>query len=267
MIAFGDNRPTSSTAGGEESKKARVLRLAQTDPFLSVDEIARKVGTTSRYVRTSLSEAGVTLTELRRRFARDLRKRLGTSASGREEDGAFGIEAAPISVTNAHEDEHEETRCVRVAQIVDGAAASLLRTNPQTPLLEISRLRVRNGQPLYVNQLVTNQYLTVSEQMLADDGPLHKLLDRMTGGATHPMLDRRTVEIVPATEYLAESLSVTPGHPLLRSGTLITAGSDDTPLAVEFSYFDAMRVRLELETASRRALRVIERSNDDQLPT
>lgn len=263
MIAYSDKAAASKSSGNGESKKARVLRLAQTDPFLSVDEIARKVGTTSRYVRTSLSEAGLTLTELRRRFARDVRKRLSGEDSGGEEEGSVAVASAPSLKALDQDDEHEETRCVRVSQVVDVAAASLLGTAPDTPLLEISRLRVLNGQPLYVNQLVTNQYLTVSEQMLAEDGPLYNLLRRVTGDAARPMLARRTVDIVPATEYLAESLGVQPGHPLLRSGTVITVGPDDTPLAVEFSYFDAMRVRLELETASRRAWRVIERAHPD----
>ena len=58
------------------SKKEQVLHLARYDPFLRIEEIARRVGTTAPYVRTVLSESRVLLGELRRAYARDMERRL-----------------------------------------------------------------------------------------------------------------------------------------------------------------------------------------------
>lgn len=260
MIDFGDRESSKKALDGEGSKKERVVRLAQADPFLSVEEIARLVGTTSRYVRTTLSEAGITLTDLRRRFADDMRRRL---AAAKPRDEYF-----PASTNAAAQPEHgrsrEETGYIRVAQLVDAETAALLGQQPDAPLLEVCRVRFVNGQPLYVNQLVTTERLAVSEKLLLEEGPLHALLERVSSGAVQPVTERRMVDIVPAGPFFAELLRVQPGHPLLRSGTVVAVAPGSAPLAVEFNYFDAMRVRLELESAPRRALRVVERDGGVQ---
>lgn len=253
MIAFGDRESSKKALDGEGSKKERVVRLAQADPFLSVEEIARLVGTTSRYVRTTLSEAGITLTDLRRRFADDMRRRL---AAAKPRDEYF-----PASTNAAAQPEHvrsrEETGYIRVAQLVDAETAALLGQQPDAPLLEVCRVRFVNGQPLYVNQLVTTRHVTVTEELLSAGDPLHQILAQ-PGQSGELAIVKRTVDIEPASEYIAESLRVEAGHPILRSSALI-ATSKGVAAAVEISYFDALRVRVELETAARLPVRVIER--------
>src|SRR5690554_4953319 len=56
-----------------ETKKHRVLQVAQSDPFLTVAEIASAVSTTPKYVRTILSEAGISLAKLRKAYAQHVR--------------------------------------------------------------------------------------------------------------------------------------------------------------------------------------------------
>lgn len=258
MIAFSDKAAANGAEDSSQSKKARVLYLARSDPFLTVEEIARAVGTTSRYVRTSLSEAGLTLTELRRRFVEDLRQRL------REEFGADGPvpDLTPRGPAGSPADgpgskPAVETRRLRVAQRVDADLAALLGVAPDTPLLEISRVRLKDGEPLYVNQLVTTRHVTVTEELLSAGEPLHQILAQ-PGQSGELAIVKRTVDIEPASEYIAESLRVEAGHPILRSSALI-ATSKGVAAAVEISYFDALRVRVELETAARLPVRVIER--------
>ncbi|WP_027339341.1 hypothetical protein [Halonatronum saccharophilum] len=52
------------------TKKERVVYLAKKDPFLKVDRIAQLAETTAHYVRTVLSEANLSLTKLRREYAK-----------------------------------------------------------------------------------------------------------------------------------------------------------------------------------------------------
>ena len=57
-----------------ETKKDFIIRLAKKDPFLKIEEIAQLVETTPRYVRTILSEANLSLMNLREEYARKLGK-------------------------------------------------------------------------------------------------------------------------------------------------------------------------------------------------
>lgn len=59
------------------SVKEQITKAALQDPFLTVDELARQVGTTAPYVRTVLSEADLSLNKLRREYAKKLEYRLG----------------------------------------------------------------------------------------------------------------------------------------------------------------------------------------------
>ncbi|SDC88253.1 hypothetical protein SAMN04488698_1385 [Candidatus Frackibacter sp. WG12] len=56
------------------NKKEKVVYWAKSDPFLKVEELAEKVETTPHYVRTVLSEAKLSLTKLRKKYARKMEK-------------------------------------------------------------------------------------------------------------------------------------------------------------------------------------------------
>lgn len=230
------------------NKKDEVVRLAIADPFMSVDEIAVQVNTTPRYVRTILSEAGLSLLALRRRYARQMEQRLGLDI--RVPRGGQGLVSALTAAAN-----RLETRGIRVAQVSNPELAAWLEVPPNTPLLEISRVRVVNGRPLYVNQIVTSRHVTVDEAILTSNSPLREALGLNSGGRAS--WAERTLDVVPATAYLAESLHVTEGAPILRSGNVIRVGH--VRVGIEFNYFDASRIRLVLEGVPDYALRIVER--------
>ncbi|GEM_PF-571524 len=239
-----DDRPVR-----RDRKKDFVVRLAQADPFMSVDEIAARARTTSRYVRTVLSEAGLSLQQLRRRYARQMERRLALDV--RVPGGGQGLFHALAEAGNKM-----ETRCLRVAQCREPELAEWLGVAPSTTLLEISRVRVVNGRPFYVNQIVTSRHLTVNEAILNTEGPLRETLG--LGGQGGFDLAERTLDVVAATAYLAESLEVEAGAPLLRSGNVLMVSGER--VAIEFNYFDAARVRLVLEGVPDYGLRLVERA-------
>ncbi len=57
-----------------ETKKEYIVRLAKEDPFLKIEEISKLAKTTPRYVRTILSEANLSLMNLREEYARKMEK-------------------------------------------------------------------------------------------------------------------------------------------------------------------------------------------------
>lgn len=56
----------------EETKKDMIIRLAKSDPFVSIEEVANQADTTNRYVRTILSEAEISLMQLRKEAYQNL---------------------------------------------------------------------------------------------------------------------------------------------------------------------------------------------------
>ncbi|AZR73696.1 hypothetical protein BBF96_10060 [Anoxybacter fermentans] len=59
---------------GNETKKEFIIRVAKEDPFLKIEEIAEMAGTTPHYVRTILSDANLSLMNLRKEYARRMEK-------------------------------------------------------------------------------------------------------------------------------------------------------------------------------------------------
>jgi hypothetical protein len=58
-----------------KTKKEKILENARKDPFLKIEDLARIASTTTRYVRTILSEANMSLMQLRREYARRMENR------------------------------------------------------------------------------------------------------------------------------------------------------------------------------------------------
>ncbi len=55
-----------------KTKKEIILENAQKDPFLKIEDLAKLADTTSRYVRTILSEGNISLMGLRKQYARSM---------------------------------------------------------------------------------------------------------------------------------------------------------------------------------------------------
>lgn len=232
-----------------ETKKDLILTLARRDPFLTIDEIAREAGTTARYVRTILSEAKLSLMELRKRYARTMQRRLGVDVV--VPDSSRGLTQALASAGR-----HVGVNQLGVVRAVNSELAQALRVAPDTPLLILTRLRLVDNEPFFVNQIVTNQVLTVDTEVMENEKPLRQALGLEIPGRTRFV--ERSIEVVPADESLAHSLGLEPGEPLLKSGNLIV--TDDEPVGIEYNYFGAYRVRFVLTSATDYSLQVIEKT-------
>lgn len=60
----------------DEIKKEIIIQEAKAHPFKTIHEIAEKANTTGSYVRTVLSEAGISLTQMRKEKYFELRRKL-----------------------------------------------------------------------------------------------------------------------------------------------------------------------------------------------
>ncbi|NLY29008.1 MAG: UTRA domain-containing protein [Firmicutes bacterium] len=217
------------------TKKDQILYIARQDPFLKVEEIAAKVETTPRYVRTILSEAKVSLMQLRRTYARKMEERLGID-TGAEERGHDGAAAVTNSGKGLHINE------IRVRKVKRPEWAKQLGVPDDEPLLMVARVQAVDGTPVFVSQVVTTGDLSLSEESLNKGNPLRELLGLMQPEATE--LRERSLEVEPADSETAAHLGIHRGEPVLRSGRLIVTRGQ--PVGLEFNIFPAYAVRLVL---------------------
>lgn len=218
------------------TKKSRLIQLARAEPFLSVEEIAATVETTPRYVRTALSEAGLSLTKLRRQRARKMSGRFIVNSAYR------AGETAPLPVISAYGSPRSSLRdeAVRVAQITDRDTADLLDADATASLLEISRVKVGEDGPLFVSRLLTNKHLVVGETTFFRERPFTELLG--LHGDDNVLFSERMVDIVSGDEYIQTGLRLSADIPIIRCGTIVIV--DGAPVAVKYNYFDGRRSRL-----------------------
>lgn len=217
------------------TKKEQILVLARRDPFLKIEEIAAKVDTTPRYVRTTLSEAKISLMQLRRSYARHMEKRLGIDAAICGDDPGLTPGLASAGKELAVNE-------IRVHKMKQRYWAELLGVAEDEQLLTISRIRFVDGEPFFVSQIVTTGELSLSEEMLRGDKPLRELLGLVQPGATE--FGGKSVEVEQADPTIAASLGILPGEPVMRSGNLII--THDRPVGLEFNIFPAYSVRFVL---------------------
>lgn len=114
-----------------ETIKAKVIQLVQKDPFLSIEEIASQVETTPRYVRTILSEANLSLLQLRKQCARAMEQQLKRE----------------IVPTAAQEYDPQ----LKLVKVIDPVAAELLDQDPDAELMKISRMQRLERIPIFVS--------------------------------------------------------------------------------------------------------------------
>lgn len=231
-----------------ETKKDIILGLARRDPFLTIEEIAKQADTTPRYVRTILSEARLSLMELRKEYARTMQRRLGVDVTVR--DANVGLTDALTSSGR-----HVGVNQLGVVKTVNPELAKTLGVPATEPLLVLTRLRLVDKRPFFVNQVVTNQVLTVDIDVMESTLPLRQALGLEIPGRTE--FHDRSVEVIPADDAIAESLAIQPGSPVIQSGNLIV--TDGEPVGVEYNYFDAYRVRFVMTNAADYSLQVIEK--------
>lgn len=234
---------------GPATKKEHIVELATSDPFMQIAEIAAAADTTPRYVRTILSEARLSLSQLRRDYARMMERRLKVRVElPHATQGLAGVLARTGAKT---------ALChPRVSHIVDCAVSKALLLSPGEPLLCVSRSRSVDGSPFFLSQVITPNHIVLGEGFLTSDQPLRRILGLEVPGETQ-FVDR-SLEVVKADNCTAESLALREGSPVLKCGNVIVTRGKR--VGIEFNYFDAFRVRLFVESGDY-SLKIVEKED------
>ncbi len=201
-----------------ETIKSHVVQTARQDPFLSIDEIATIVQTTPRYVRTILSEAQISLMQLRKSYAKTMEKQL----------------------TPVHKVSDSFDPQLKLTKVIDGVMAQLLAVDPQQELLQLERMQTINDVPCYV------QFVTYADLSLGTiEGSLRQLLPRDKGALVQKSL---WVEVVTNQPNLSRLLTSSTEQPLLKLCYLLS--NDEVPLAVETQWFPTEGICLKTNSSA-----------------
>lgn len=163
--------------------------MAIEDPFLTVEHLAELADTSAPYVRTVLSQAQLSLNQMRKDYARRLERRLGEERPSKERD-------IPRELTIS-----------RIAAM----EISVLPVNwAGQDVVKASALLAKSGQVLY-GELFTPHEL----RLLPKFGSLRELLPLR--------LDvlEQWAEAVPVSPQLAAVLGVSPRHQVLKLSTVL----------------------------------------------
>ena len=199
----------------EQSKKGQVIALAKANPFLTVKDLAREARTTTRYVRTILSEAQLSLHEMRRSYARRLQG--SVHATRTKED--FPVQ--------------EELTITKVA------GSKLTPSVPSWVDLELfqaSKVQ-KSSSPLCYEQLVTPEQLTIR----VEPCNLRELLPVSCRGKLE--VGGQKARIVPAPEKLSDALGLPETTQVVKLTTFLTV--EDQPVALEIKWFGLEGVVLQ----------------------
>ncbi len=162
-----------------ESVKAKVIALAEADPFLTIEELSEQAGTTTRYVRTILSEAGLSLNRLRRQYARRLERRLGehipSSSTTTRAPAKLGVvEVSGAEVHSSLVSWGARDKLFRISAVESGAGLS-----SYVQLITSHCITMRSGY-ISLRELLPLGPVAVGEQkveIFAADGPINSLLE------------------------------------------------------------------------------------------
>lgn len=209
----------------EHSIKARVIALAQSDPYLTVKDLAHAAGTTTPYVRTILSEAELSLHEMRRLYARRLERH-----QGKERPGEIHAVQAELTITK-------------------GSGSELCPSVTRWANLELflaSTLHKRESLLCY-EQLITQKELRVGT------GLSHSLRELLPADCQEQLevAEQKAEILLPAGE-LGNALGLEIGDHALRLTTFLTVQEELVALEIRWLGLDGLvlqwsRLRPELE--------------------
>lgn len=202
----------------KQTIKAAVISEVRRDPFLSIDEIAARVQTTPRYVRTILSEAQLSLLQLRKRYAKKMEKQLQLKADQ--------------MVVSEYDSQ------LKVVRVQNRETAGLLKQEADCELMQISRMQTLNNISAYC-ELIT--YLELSLDNLG--GPLTELLSL---AEVHKQQSWVEVTVNP---NLAKMLTGNKDELLLKLKTLLV-DDNNAAIAVETLWLPAEGVLLRSKVGS-----------------
>ncbi|ACL69253.1 hypothetical protein [Halothermothrix orenii] len=218
-----------------KTKKEKILENARRDPFLKIEELAKKANTTPRYVRTILSEANLSLMELREQYARKMEDK-NTKISeklllGQLLNVAFSSKVKPLS---------KDELLFNNPQDLDNLSGDLNRE-----YFYQSYLHLLKETPWSVSTIIFNneafeeKFLKGKEDLFAND--LYTKICRCLESSKIQVSDI-IIDVEISNAQLAATLKLPPLSPVFRVKQILKDNDDE--IALFLAYFNSKQVTL-----------------------
>jgi len=216
----------------ELTKKEQIINFARHDPFLKISDIAEHVDTTPRYVRTILSEANISLMELREKHARNMEERL----DGRESE----LQKATIRLMQ--QDGDLETGQIQVQKLEEVDFDELIKTDVEEELYQIRQKKKVDQEVYALQEIITYLSSDINQNRLEDLNSLYELFGNK--GINNLNFENNIIQVNQSNRILASQLEIEPEEPVVKSQRTIKL--DQLPIGIENYYFDADNIQLVL---------------------
>ncbi|AGB40435.1 hypothetical protein Halha_0442 [Halobacteroides halobius DSM 5150] len=216
----------------ELTKKEQIINFARHDPFLKISDISERVETTPRYVRTILSEANISLMDLREKYARNMEQRL----EGKHDD----LQKATIQLLK--QDGEIAAGDVQLQQVDDFEFGELAPTNPEEELYKIVQVRMVDQKAYGLQEIITYLSSDINQDRICDLNSLYELFG--SKGVNNLKFRNNVIQVERANSFLSCQLDIEANGPIVKSQRVIFI--DKIPVGVENYYFDANSVQLVL---------------------
>ncbi|MCK8828089.1 UTRA domain-containing protein [Natroniella acetigena] len=214
----------------ELTKKEQIINYARHDPFLKISEIAENVETTPRYVRTILSEANISLMELREKHARNMEQRL--------ERKEYNLQKATVQLLKGKG--KIEVGEIKFKKIEDVEVDELVKVSEEEELYKIVQKKLVDGNPYGLQEVITYLSSNINQQRIADLDSLYELFN--DNGLDNLKFRSNVMQVEKANPMLATKLALEKSEPVIKSQRVILI--DKLPIAIENYYFDANSIQL-----------------------
>jgi len=153
----------------ELTKKEQIINFAQSDPFLKISDIAKHVGTTPRYVRTILSEADISLMNLRKKYAKNMEERLKSPK--------YQDLQAKVSLKQEYEQKELETGEIKIKEIGESSEfVDIKKIQDDDVLMKIYQVQTLDGEPYCLHELITYMDKDINKERLKNLDSIYDLL-------------------------------------------------------------------------------------------
>ena len=215
----------------ELTKKEQIINFARHDPFLKISDIAENVDTTPRYVRTILSEANISLMELREKYARNMEQRL----AGEKSD----LQQATIKLLE--KDKDFEAGEINIKKIDDLEFNDLVRTKPDEMLYKIIQEKLVDNQVYGWQEIITYLSSDINQDRLTHLNSLYELFGDK--GINNVKFRNNIIKVEQANSILERRLDFNGKQNLVMKSQRIIL-IDKLPIGIENYYFDANSIQL-----------------------
>lgn len=220
---------------GWKTKKEQILEDVRRDPFQKIDHLAKRADTTPRYVRTILSEANLSLMNLRRDYARKMEKN--------NQSNADNIILSYLFYSQHMENLNSNFYKNIIFNNLDDFNG--LDKNIKSNYFSLSLIHNLKNSPIAVSTVLISKTLQKNNGFTENADEIINFIQR-TAAKNRYRLSSITFDVELAAAQTAELLHFSPLNPVIRARQFITDTVSGENKILLLNYFNADKISISI---------------------